>query len=144
MTRGRRCYVSWAATPTDRNEPVRSQSERDEHIAGLGINKMTPSDMDVFFKRLSQRVPARTSDELAHVLGSVRDRIKQLAVDLGSVDAREVNPSNVERTCELVVDQFAQMRRRDWKARIDDTTTIDFVRQQVGEISVDLHDLSGR
>jgi hypothetical protein len=123
---------------------VRSQSERDEHIAGLGINKMTPSDMDVFFKRLSQRVPARTSDELAHVLGSVRDRIKQLAVDLGSVDAREVNPSNVERTCELVVDQFAQMRRRDWKARIDDTTTIDFVRQQVGEISVDLHDLSGR
>ncbi len=123
---------------------MRSQSERDEHIAGLGINKMTPSDMDVFFKRLSQRVPARTSDELAHVLGSVRDRIKQLAVDLGSVDAREVNPSNVERTCELVVDQFAQMRRRDWKARIDDTTTIDFVRQQVGEISVDLHDLSGR
>lgn len=123
---------------------MRSQSERDEHIAGLGINKMTPSDMDVFFKRLSQRVPARTSDELAHVLGSVRDRIKQLAVDLGSVDAREVNPSNVERTCELVVDQFAQMRRRDWKARIDDTTTIDFVRQQVGEISVDLHELSGR
>ena len=123
---------------------MRSQSERDEHIAGLGINKMTPSDMDVFFKRLSQRVPARTSDELAHVFGSVRDRIKQLAVDLGSVDAREVNPSNVERTCELVVDQFAQMRRRDWKARIDDTTTIDFVRQQVGEISVDLHDLSGR
>ncbi len=123
---------------------MRSQSDRDEHIAGLGINKMTPSDMDVFFKRLSQRVPARTSNELADTLASVRRRIKQLAVDLGSVDAREVDPSNVERTCELVVDHFAQMRRRDWKARIDDTTTIDFVRRQVGEISVDLHDLSGR
>jgi len=81
--------------------------------------------------------------ELAELLAAARHRVRQLAVDLGSVDARVVDDAEVETTTELVLDQIAQMRRRDWRSRIDGSKTIDHVRREVGEISADLHELAG-
>lgn len=117
-------------------------TDRSDHIEGLRLSQMNPSDIDVFFRTLAGRVPYRTSDELAPVLSDLRGRIKQLVIDLGSADAVALDASLVDRHCELLVDQFAAMKRRHWKARIGDNRTIDYVRDAIGEISADLHALT--
>jgi hypothetical protein len=35
------------------------------------------------------------------------------------------------------------MRRRQWRGKIDGQRKLDFVREQVGEISADLRELTG-
>lgn len=117
-------------------------STRQEHIEGLRLSQLNPADIDVFFKTLARRVPAAVPDEQRAVLSSVRNRIKQLAIDMGSADAMTIDASMVERNCELLVEQFQGMKRRHWKTRIGENRTIDYVREQIGEISADLHELS--
>jgi len=104
---------------------------------------MTPSDIEVFFRLLPKRMPSRTVPELEEVLATARNRVVQLAADLGSVAARSAGDARIEATSDLVLEQIAQMRRRDWKSRIDGSKTIDHVRREVGEISADLHELAG-
>ncbi|MCP3937801.1 MAG: hypothetical protein GY708_20830 [Actinomycetia bacterium] len=117
-------------------------STRDEHIDGLYLSHLTPVDIDVFFRTLARRVPGGVPDHLAPVLSSCRKRIKQLATDMGSADAATIDASLVERMCELLVEQFQGMKRRQWKARIGENRTIDYVRSAIGEISADLHELT--
>ena len=137
MTDGTACCASSVEIRSD------AVTDRQEHIDGLGLSKMTPADIEVFFRLLPNRMPKGAPKELQSTLDQARSRVKQLAVDLGSVDARSADASDVEGTCELVIDQLVQMKRRQWRSRIDGTKTIDHVRQQVGEISADLHALSG-
>ncbi len=118
-------------------------TDRQDHIDGLGLSKMTPADIEVFFRLLPNRMPKGAAKELQGTLDQARTRVKQLAVDLGSVDARTADAADVDATCELVIDQLVQMKRRQWRSRIDGSKTIDHVRRQVGEISADLHVLSG-
>lgn len=120
-------------------------TSRQDHIDGLRLGQMTPADIEVFFRLLPNRMPRATVDELRAVLDAARGRVRQTAIDLGSVDARTADITDVGDTSELVIDQLKQMKRRDWKSRIDGTKTVDYVRRQVGEISADLHELtSGR
>jgi len=118
-------------------------TKRSEHIAGLRLNRITPADIEVFFRLLPKRMPSRTVPELDEVLATARHRVVQLAIDLGSVAARSIDEAQIEATSDLVLDQIAQMRRRDWRSRIDGSKTIDHVRREVGEISADLHELAG-
>ncbi|MEZ5281881.1 MAG: hypothetical protein R2770_15590 [Acidimicrobiales bacterium] len=115
---------------------------RQEHIEGLNLSKLNPVDIDVFFRTLARRVPHAVVDDKRALLSSARNRIKQLAIDMGSADAISLDASRVERMCELLVEQFQGMKRRQWKARIGENRTIDYVREQIGEISADLHELS--
>ncbi len=115
---------------------------RDEYIEGLYLSQLTPADIDVFFKTLARRVPGRVPDHLVPVLSACRQRIKQLATDMGSADAAVLDGSLVEQMCELLVEQFQGMKRRQWKARVDENRTIDYVRSVIGEISADLHELA--
>ena len=118
-------------------------TDRQEHIDGLGLSKMNPADIEVFFRLLPNRMPKGAPKELQSTLEQARTRVQQLAVDLGSVDARSADSGDVEATCELVIDQLVQMKRRQWRSRIDGSKMIDHVCRQVGEISADLHTLSG-
>lgn len=115
--------------------------ERDDHIAGLAIDRLTPVDIDYFFRTLADRIPRRVSDELADVLRNLRGRVQQLAVDLGATTAMSADPADVHRSAATVVERIGQMRRRAWRAKIDGRPMLDHVRRQVGEISADLREL---
>lgn len=115
--------------------------DRDEHVAGLQLDRLTPGDIDYFFRTVAPRVPRGTSERLRPVLQVLRGRIQQLAVDLGKTTAASNDPSDIESNVQAVIDQIAQMKRRHWRGRLGDHRIIDHVRHQVGEISADLHEL---
>ena len=116
-------------------------SDRQHHLDGLHLDRLTPADIDYFFRTLADRVPRRTADELLDVLRTLRGRIQHLAVDLGGDTASSLDPADVASTTEAVVRQLAQMKRRQWRGKLGDRRVIDHVRQQVGEISADLREL---
>lgn len=115
--------------------------DRAEHLAGLNLDRLTPPDIDYFFRTLADRVPRRVAEELQPTLDLLRGRIQQLAVDLGKETAASLSPADVAATTAATVDQLAQMKRRQWRGKLAGVRVIDHVRAQVGEISADLRDL---
>ncbi|MFT7650845.1 MAG: hypothetical protein ACI8Y4_005620 [Candidatus Poriferisodalaceae bacterium] len=116
--------------------------DRQEHIEGLQINQLNPVDIDYFFRSLADRMPRRANDEQQPLLDGLRQRIRDLALDLGNTKAKRLHADDTEGACALMVAQIGQMRRRQWRDRIDGVKKIDHVRAQVGEISADLRELT--
>ena len=89
--------------------------DRQEHIAGLNLDRLNPADIEYFFRTLAARVPRRVHDDLMPTLQILRGRVQQLAVDLGKETAASLSPADVEATTAGLVEQLAQMKRRQWR-----------------------------
>ncbi len=116
---------------------------RSDHIAGLSVDKMMPADVETFFRTLHRRVPSRTRAEDAHVLDALRARLKAAAVDAGVPGANDLDPSDTHATLDAIVGHLSQLKRRHWRGDVDGERLLDRLRATVGEISADLHELSG-
>jgi hypothetical protein len=117
--------------------------DRQEHIEGLRLDQLTPADIDYFFRTLARRVPRRVNNQQQDLLKRLRGRVRYLGVALGNSTAKQLRPDDLDGACEVMVAQVGQMRRRQWRGKIDGQRKLDFVREQVGEISADLRELAG-
>jgi hypothetical protein len=117
--------------------------DRQEHIEGLRLDQLTPADIDYFFRTLARRVPRRVNNQQQDLLKRLRGRVRYLGVALGNSTAKQLRPDDLDGACEVMVAQVGQMRRRQWRGKIDGQRKLDFVRKQVGEISADLRELTG-
>jgi len=117
--------------------------DRQEHIEGLRLDQLTPADIDYFFRTLARRVPRRVNNQQQDLLKRLRGRVRDLGVALGNSTAKQLRPGDLDGACEVMVAQVGQMRRRQWRGKIDGQRKLDFVREQVGEISADLRELAG-
>ena len=117
--------------------------DRQEHIEGLRLDQLTPADIDYFFRTLARRVPRRVNNQQQDLLKRLRGRVRYLGVALGNSTAKQLRPDDLDGACEVMVAQVGQMRRRQWRGKIDGQRKLDFVREQVGEISADLRELTG-
>ena len=114
---------------------------RSEHIAGLELSRLTPADIEYFFRTLLPRVPASTREENQHLLDVLRSRLRDTAVHLGDPAAHTFDPRDIERMLGSICDRLERKKRREWKARKDGISVLKQLRIQVGEISADLHGL---
>jgi hypothetical protein len=115
---------------------------RSEHIAGLEVERLTPPDIEYFFRTLHSRIPRSTSDATQHVLDRLRSRLRDLAVYLGEIPTRDSEPKSVENVLESISHRLERMKRRQWRTRIDGLSVLKQLRVEVGEISADLHELA--
>ncbi len=115
---------------------------RSEHIAGLEVERLTPPDIEYFFRTLHSRIPRSTSDATQHVLDRLRSRLRDLAVYLGEIPTRDFEPKSVENVLESISHRLERMKRRQWRTRIDGLSVLKQLRVEVGEISADLHELA--
>jgi hypothetical protein len=111
---------------------------RSEHIAGLEVERLTPPDIEYFFRTLHSRIPRSTSDATQHVLDRLRSRLSYL----GEIPTRDFEPKSVENVLESISHRLERMKRRQWRTRIDGLSVLKQLRVEVGEISADLHELA--
>ncbi|MFL2986004.1 MAG: hypothetical protein ACJZ57_02050 [Candidatus Poriferisodalaceae bacterium] len=115
---------------------------RSDHIAGLELSRLTPADIDYFFRTLLPRVPRSTQEGNQHLLDLLRSRLQDIAVHLGDPTAHTFAPHDTERVLGSICDRLERMKRREWKAQRDGVSVLKQLRIQVGEISADLQGLS--
>ncbi|MEC7916545.1 MAG: hypothetical protein VX963_09745 [Actinomycetota bacterium] len=115
---------------------------RSEHIAGLELSRLTPADIEYFFRTLLPRVPGSTREENQHLLDLLRSRLRDTAVHLGDPTAHTFDPKDIERVLGSICDRLERMKRREWKVQRDGISVLKQLRIQVGEISADLHGLA--
>ena len=115
---------------------------RADHIAGLDVARLTPADIDYSFKTLLPRVPKRVPDHRQPVLRQLQFRLHALAVYLGDPLAPSINQRDVVNILASICERLERMKRRDWRARIAGTRVLEHLRNEIGEISADLHETS--
>ena len=121
---------------------------RSEHIDGLEVDRLTPPDIEYFFRTLHSRIPRSTGEATQHVLDRLRSRLPDLAVYLGDLPTYygkayfESDPRGVEKVLESISHRLERMKRRQWRTRIDGLSVLKRLRVEVGEISADLHELA--
>ncbi|MDG2261010.1 MAG: hypothetical protein P8N50_01605 [Actinomycetota bacterium] len=116
---------------------------RAAYIEGLNVDGMMPADIEVFIKMLPKRMPMGVKDEQVDLLTSSRRRIVDIAVSVGVPDVSDLAASDVESVVEAIIGQMSQLKRRHWKSTKAGDRLIDTMRESVGQISADLHELAG-
>lgn len=117
--------------------------DRRRHIEGLHVDQMMPVDIETFFATLLPRLPRGAPDELQPTLAAMRQRLRDTAVELGATSAAALDPADVDATVAVVVERIGQLKRREWRGKRDGERLIDRLRSTVGEISADIHELTG-
>jgi len=117
--------------------------DRAAYIEGLNLDGMMPADIEVFIKMLPKRMPMGVKDEQVDLLTSSRRRIVDIAVSVGVPDVSDLAASDVESVVEAIIGRMSQLKRRHWKSTKAGDRLIDAMRESVGQISADLHELAG-
>ncbi len=117
---------------------------RSEHIEGLELARLTPADVEYFFRTLLPRIPRSTGEDNRPLLDLLRSRLRDTAIYLGDPLAVNFDQTDVEKVVGSICDRLERMKRREWKAAKDGTSVLKRLRIQVGEISADLHELAAR
>ncbi|MBR82000.1 MAG: hypothetical protein CL444_09490 [Acidimicrobiaceae bacterium] len=117
---------------------------RSEHIEGLELARLTPADVEYFFRTLLPRIPRSTGEDKRPLLDLLRSRLQETAMYLGDPLAVNFDPTDIEKAIDSICDRLERMKRRHWKATKDGTIVLAQLRTQVGEISADLHELAAR
>jgi hypothetical protein len=115
---------------------------RINHIAGLEVGRLTPVDIEYFFKTLPPRVPKEASEDHQALLRQLHLRLHNLAVYLGDPLAVSFDHNDVSRVVSSIGERLERMKRREWRARIAGIKVLQHLRLEVGEISADLHEMS--
>jgi len=117
---------------------------RSEHIEGLELVRLTPADVEYFFRTLLPRIPRSTREENRPRLDLLRSRLQDTAVYLGDPLAGGFDPTDIEKVVGSICNRLERMKRREWKTTKDGSSVLQRLRIQVGEISADLHELAAR
>lgn len=117
--------------------------DRRRHIEGLHVDQMMPVDVETFFATLLPRLPRGAPDELRPTLTAMRERLRDTAVDLGATTAATLDPADVDATVGVIIERLGQLKRREWRGKRDGERLIDRLRATVGELSADIHELTG-
>ena len=115
-----------------------------EHIEGLELARLTPVDVEYFFRTLLPRVPRSTREENQSLLNLLRSRLRDIAIFLGDPEAVDLNPTDVEKVLGSICNRLERMKRREWRTTKDGASVLERLRMQIGEISADLHELAAR
>ncbi len=115
---------------------------RSEHIAGLEVERLTPPDIEYFFRTLNSRVPRSTGESTQSVLDQLRLRLRNLASALGEIPAQENVPTDIGHVVDAISHRLERMKRKEWRTRIDGLSVLKRLRTEVGEISADLHQIA--
>ncbi|HAF69273.1 MAG TPA: hypothetical protein DCL16_09155 [Acidimicrobiaceae bacterium] len=115
---------------------------RSEHIAGLEVERLTPPDIEYFFRTLHSRVPKSTGESTQPVLDQLRLRLRNLALALGEITAKQTATTDVQDVLDAISYRLERMKRREWRTRIDGLSVLKRLRSEVGEISADLHEIA--
>jgi len=118
--------------------------DRAAYIEGLNADGMMPADIEVFIRMLPKRVPRGAREEQAELLASTRQRIVDIAVNVGVPNVSRLPADDVTEVVEAIVGQLSQLKRRQWKSTKNGDRLLDVMRDAVAEISADLHELAGR
>ena len=120
----------------------RPKVSRDDHIAGLEVGRLTPVDIEYFFRTLPPRVPKRVSEDHQALLHQLHLRLHNLAVYLGDPLAVSLDHNDVSKVVSSIGERLEQMKRREWRARIAGIKVVQHLRVEIGEISADLYEMS--
>ena len=115
---------------------------RADHIAGLDVGRLTPVDIEYFFKTLPPRVPKRVSEDHKVLLRQLCLRLHDLAAYLGDPLAESFDQNDVSRVLASIGERLERMKRREWRARVAGTRVLQHLRDEIGEISADLYEMS--
>ena len=115
---------------------------RSEHIAGLEVERLTPPDIEYFFRTLHSRVPKSTGESTQRVLDQLRLRLRNLALALGGITAKQTATTDIQDVLDAISYRLERMKRREWRTRIDGLSVLKRLRVEVGEISADLHEIA--
>ena len=116
--------------------------DRAEHIAGLEVERLTPPDIEYFFRTLHSRVPRSTGESTQPVLDQLRRRLSNLALALGDISTQDNVSRDVGPVLDAISHRLERMKRKEWRARIGGLSVLKRLRAEVGEISADLHEIA--
>jgi len=120
----------------------RQKVSRADHIAGLEVGRLTPVDIEYFFRTLPPRVPNRVSEDHQVLLNQLHLRLHNLAVYLGDPLAVSFDHNDVSKVVSSIGERLERMKRREWRARIAGIKVLQHLRLEIGEISADLNQMS--
>ena len=115
---------------------------RSEHIEGLAVDRLTPADIEYFFRTLHPRVPQKASDEKQKALQELQVRLKDLAIYLGAPLAINIEISDSGASLTSICTRLQHMKRREWRHKKSGLSVLKKLRAEIGEISADLNEIA--
>jgi len=117
---------------------------RSDHIAGLDVRRLTPADVEYFFKTLPPRVPKRVPEDRQALLHQLHLRLHGLATYLGDPLVASFAYDDADSALSSIGERLERMKRREWRSLVEGKRVLEHLRDVIGEISADLHEMSTR
>ena len=125
-----------------RSARVTELMNRLDHISGLSLGSLTPADVEYFFRTLNTRVPCSVGEVNQPLLRQLQVRLHSLCSSLGDpLDSIETIGQQRTRISSVITERLDGLKRRDWRKRSEGVRLLDILREAIGEISADLHEL---
>ncbi|NCG41687.1 MAG: hypothetical protein GWP30_12000 [Actinobacteria bacterium] len=112
-----------------------------DHISGLSLSSLTPADVEYFFRTLNTRVPSSVSEVNQPLLKQLQGRLHSLCSSLGDPLAASRPSTATNSHLAVITERLDGLKRRDWRKRSEGMRLLDILREAIGEISADLHEL---
>jgi len=112
-----------------------------DHISGLSLGSLTPADVEYFFLTLNTRIPSSVSKINQPLLQQLQVRLHSLCSSLGDPLAASRSLEATNSHLSVISERLDRLKRRDWRKRSEGVRLLDILRETIGEISADLHEL---